>query len=29
MDGKKVGLVAGMILLGWLGSVWAAVLKIA
>jgi len=29
MDGKKVSLAAGMILLGWLGSVWAADLKIA
>ena len=29
MDGKKVSLVAGMILWGWLGSVWAADLKIA
>jgi len=29
MDGKKVSLAAGMILLGWLGSVWAADYKIA
>jgi len=29
MYGKKVSLVIGMILLGWLGSVWAAELKIA
>jgi outer membrane protein len=29
MYGKKVSLVIGMILLGWLGSVWAADLKIA
>ena len=29
MDGKKVSLAAGMILLGWLGSVWAADSKIA
>jgi outer membrane protein len=29
MDGKKVSLAAGMILLGWLGSVWAADFKIA
>jgi outer membrane protein len=29
MYGKKVSLVIGLILLGWLGSVWAADLKIA
>src|SRR4030067_626130 len=29
MVGKKVSLVIGMILLGWLGSVWATDLKIA
>ena len=29
MNGRKVGLAAGMILFGWLGSVWAADLKIA
>jgi len=29
MDAKKVGLAAGMILFGWLGSVWAADPKIA
>jgi len=29
MNGKKVGLAAGMILLGWFGSVWAADSKIA
>jgi outer membrane protein len=29
MYGKKVGLIVGMILLGWLGSVWAAELRIA
>jgi outer membrane protein len=29
MDGKKVSLAAGIILLGWLGSVWAADFKIA
>ena len=29
MYGKKVSLVIGMILLGWLGSVWAADLRIA
>jgi len=29
MSGKKLGVVAGMILLGWFGSVWAADLKVA
>jgi outer membrane protein len=29
MYGKKLSLVVGMILLGWLGSVWASDLKIA
>ena len=29
MNEKKVGLAAGMILLGWFGTVWAADLKIA
>lgn len=29
MVGKKLGVVAGMILLGWFGSVWAADLKVA
>jgi len=29
MYGKKVSLIVGMILLGWLGSVWAADLRIA
>ena len=29
MSGKKLSMVAGMILLGWFGSVWAADLKIA
>ena len=29
MNGRKVSLAAGMILFGWLGSVWAADLKIA
>jgi len=29
MVGKKLSLIVGMILLGWLGSVWAADLKIA
>jgi len=29
MVGKKISLTVGMILLGWLGSVWAADLKIA
>jgi outer membrane protein len=29
MVGKKLGVVTGMILLGWFGSVWAADLKVA
>ena len=29
MVGKKLGVVAGMILFGWFGSVWAADLKVA
>jgi outer membrane protein len=29
MVGKKLGVVIGMILLGWFGSVWAADLKVA
>lgn len=29
MAGKKLGVVAGMILLGWFGSVWAADFKVA
>jgi len=29
MSGKKLSVVAGLILLGWFGSVWAADLKIA
>ena len=29
MHGKKLAIVTGMILLGWIGSVWAADLKIA
>jgi len=29
MNGKKAGRAAGVILLGWLGSVWAADLKLA
>ncbi len=29
MVGKKLGVVAGIILLGWIGSVWAADLKVA
>ncbi len=29
MVGKKFGVIAGMILLGWFGSVWAADLKVA
>ena len=29
MVGKKLGAVAGMILLGWVGAVWAADLKVA
>ena len=29
MYGKKLGVVVGMVLLGWFGSVWAADLKVA
>ncbi len=29
MHGKKLGVVVGMVLLGWFGSVWAADLKVA